>query len=333
MVLGVGSGIWGAATLALPVATTAVSLFLMRFLFGIGHSVRFPSQASSLHRWFAPEQRALALGICFSGGQVGLAVGSMVSAFLLHQFGWQAVFYGIGGASLLFSLLWLALYPDKTVGLTAPGHFAVAQKKVSWGSLLRHPPVWGMAFGQMGYLYAYFFFLTWLPGYLVLERKMTVLRTGLVASLPFWMGMLGTVGGGWLGDYLIRRGFSRTVSRKTMIGSGLLLSTVTVVAAAFTHRTWLAVVLLTLCMGCMRMATGSCNATPIDLAPPHAVGSVTSVQNFIGTFGGLLAAIVTGYIVQATGSFVAALVVAGGMALMGAFCYVFLVRRFEPLDI
>ena len=189
-----------------------------------------------------------------------------------------------------------------------------------------------MAFGQMGYLYAFFFFVSWLPGYLVLERGMTVLRTGIVASLPFWAGMLGTLGGGWLGDYLIRRGVSVTASRKTMIGSGMAAATVLVITAAFIEQTWLAVTLLTLSVGCLRLTTGSVNSIAIDLAPRSMVGSLTSIQNFFGHTGGLLAPIVTGFIVEATGSFVGALVAAGGMALFSGICYVFVLGKVETLQ-
>src|SRR5437879_4409093 len=138
----------------------------------------------------------------------------------------------------------------------------------------------------MGYLYAYFFFVSWLPGYLVLERKMTLLQSCIASALPFWAGLLGTLGGGWLGDYLIQRGVTMTVSRKSIIGAGLAASTVLVVAAAYVDRSWLAVTLLTLSVGSLRLATGSVNSLPIDLAPPAAVGSLTSIQNFFANVGG-----------------------------------------------
>ncbi len=337
IVLGVGSTIWGLATLALPLAAGVVSLFLLRALFGFGHCVRFPSQASAIARWFHPNQRATALGLCFSGGQVGLATGTMIAAFVLDRLGWQWVFYFMGSASLVFTLVWLVLYPEKKIGLQAA--VQVDEEKgsevprIRWASLFTHRSVWGIVFGQMGYLYAYFFFITWLPSYLILEREMTVLETGIVASLPFWMGLVGTLTGGWVGDYLIRRGFSRTASRKTMIGVGLTLVTITMVAAAFATQTWLAVTLLTLCMGSMRLITASANSAPLDLAPPTVVASLTSIQNTIGTVSSMLVAIITGYIVGTTGSFVLALLVAGAMALGGALSYVFLVKSFEPLPI
>jgi sugar phosphate permease len=181
----------------------------------------------------------------------------------------------------------------------------------------------------MGYLYAYFFFVSWLPGYLVLERKMTVLQSGIASALPFWAGILGTLGGGWLGDNLIQRGVTTAVSRKSIIGAGLIASTVLVVAAAYVAQSWLAVTLLTLCVASLRVTTGSVNSLPIDLAPPAAVASLTSIQNVFGSIGGLLAPIVTGRIVTVTGSFVISLLVAGGMALFGAISYLFIMGKLQ----
>jgi MFS family permease len=322
VVMGSGSVVWGVSTIALPVATTATSLFLLRMIFGFGHSMLIPAGASAISRRFNVKERTRAVAIAFTGNQVGLAAGATVAAFLLAHLGWQAVFYGVGGASLLFTLAWFAFYPDQRIGRLAAPSGGI--RRISWLSLLRHRSTWGIAFGQMGYLYAYFFFVSWLPGYLVLERKMTLLESGIAAALPFWVGMLGTLGGGWLGDHLIQRGVTTTVSRKSIIGAGLMTATVLVVVAAYTAQSWLAVALLTLCVASLRLTTGSVNSLPIDLAPPAAVASLTSIQNVFGSIGGLLAPIVTGRIVTLTGSFVTSLLVAGGMALFGAISYLFI---------
>jgi ACS family D-galactonate transporter-like MFS transporter len=333
IVLGLGSGIWGLTTVALPIFSTVAALFLMRAFFGVGQSMLIPATAAAVSRWFGPRDRATAIGVAYSGNQVGLAVGATIAAFILAHLGWRAVFYSLGGGSLLFTLAWFCFYPDKQRGgrASAPPDAAKQRlpKDFSWGSLFRFRSTWGIAFGQMGYLYAFYFFVTWLPGYLVLERKMTILQSGLIGSLPFLAGLLGTLGGGWLGDYLIRHGVSPTVSRKSIIGTGLTAATVTVIAAAFTERTLVAVTLLILCMGCIRFVTASVHSLPIDLAPPSLVGSLASIQNFSANVGGLLAPIVTGYIISSSGSFVWALVAAGGMALSGAISYVFIMGNLQ----
>jgi ACS family D-galactonate transporter-like MFS transporter len=328
IVMGLGSVVWGVSTVALPIASAATSLFLLRMIFGFGHSMLLSAGASAISRGFSVKERTRVVAIAFAGNQVGLAICATVAAFILAHLGWQAVFYCIGGASLLLSLAWFGLYPDKRIGRQAAGT-GNRPRQISWFSLFRYRSTWGIAFGQMGYLYAYFFFVSWLPGYLVLERKMTLLQSGIASALPFWAGLLGTLGGGWLGDYLIQRGVKTTVSRKSIIGVGLTASTVLVVAAAYVERSWLAVTLLTLSVGSLRLATGSVNSLPIDLAPPAAVASLTSIQNFFANAAGLLAPIVTGRIVDVTGSFVLALVVAGGMALFGAISYVFIMGNVE----
>jgi MFS family permease len=321
IVMGAGSVVWGVSTIALPLAGTAVSLFLVRAIFGLGHTMLIPAGASAISRGFSVQERTRAVAIAFTGNQVGLAICATVAAYLLAHLGWQAVFYCIGGASLLFTVAWFGLYPDRRIGRRAG---AENIRRVSWLSLLRYRSTWGIAFGQMGYLYAYFFFLSWLPGYLVLERKMTLLQSGIAAALPFWAGILGTLGGGWLGDYLIQHGMTTVKSRKSIIGAGLIAATILVVVAAFVAQSWLAVTLLTLCVASLRLTTGSVNSLPIDLAPPGAVASLTSIQNVFGSVGGLLAPIVTGAIVTATGSFVISLLAAGGMALFGAISYLFI---------
>src|SRR5262249_42247439 len=331
IVLGIGSLVWGVSTVALPISTAAVPLFLMRLVFGLGQTTLIPAGALVVSRRFGMQERARVIAIAFAGNQVGVAIGATAAAFILASLGWQAVFYCIGGASLLLSLVWFSLYPDKQVGRPPAANSARgdAAQRNRWVSLFRYRSTWGIAFGQMGYLYAYSFFVSWLPGYLMLERKMTLLKSGVVSALPFWAGLLGTLGGGWLGDHLIQRGVSTTISRKSIIGAGLSVSTVLVITAAYVQQSWLAVTLLTLCVGFLRLATGSVNSFPIDLAPLPMVGALTGVQNFFGSIGALLAPIITGYIVNATGSFAGSFVVAGGMALFGAVSYLFVVGSLE----
>jgi ACS family D-galactonate transporter-like MFS transporter len=327
IVLGLGSLAWGLFTIALPISTSALSLFLIRLLFGFAQTPLIPAGSIAVSRGFGIHERARVIAIAFSGNQVGLAVAATVAAFILAGWGWQAVFYCLGGASLLLTVAWFQYYPDKAIGSPQTTH---KKQPGSWSSLFRYRSTWGIAFGQMGYLYAYFFFVSWLPGYLILERKMTLLQSGIAAAFPFWVGLFGTLGGGWLADYLIQHGVSTTLSRKTIIAGALLASTIFMITAVYVEQRWLSVTLLSLCIGFLRLATGSINSLSIDLAPRLMVGSLTSIQNFFGNIGGLLAPIVTGYLVTATGSFGLSFIVAGAMALFGAVSYVLIVGEIGP---
>ncbi len=329
MVMGLGATAWSLSTIALPLAgATAVSLFSLRALFGIGHSMIIPAQAVSISKWFRSRQRSSALGFSFTGTLVGIAIGTTICAFLLDRLGWQSIFYWVGAANLLYALFWFFFYPDRTLGRQEKlDPEKTEADRVSMVSLLHYRSAWGLALGQFGSLYAYYVFVGWLPSYLVMERGMSILRTGIVGSLPFWMGMIGSIGGGWLGDHLIRRGIYPTVARKAVVATGLMSATLLVIAAAYTPQTWLAVALLSLCMGTLKVTTGSAQSMPIDLAPSTSVASLVSLQNFGGNIGGLLAPIVTGYIFASTGSFSGALLTAGGVMTFGAFSYVFIVGR------
>ena len=337
LAMGLGSIVWGLSTLALPLAGTVAGLFVMRLVFGLGQGILIPSTAASVSRLFTPDERTRALAVAFSGNQVGLAAGAGVATFILVWLGWEAIFYFLGGVSLLLTLAWFLFYPDKRVGRNektqASGTDAEATQRFRWRSLFRFRSTGGLALGQFGYLYSYFFFIAWLPSYLVLERNMTDLRSGFSSALVFMVGMLGTLGGGWLGDYLLKRGMDRTRCRKTIIGGGLAISFVLVVSAAYVVETEVAVALLAAGVGFMRLATGSVHSLPIELAPKQIVASLASVQNFAGNVGGLLAPILSGYLVQQTGSFESSVMVAGVMALLGAVGFVFLVGELKVFEL
>ena len=298
------------------------SLFSIRLLFGLGHSMLIAATAASISREFGNKERARAVAFAYSGNQVGLAAGATVAAFILVRSGWQAVFYWMGGSSLVLSAAWFFFYPDKRIGARTSQPNARSRGS-SWLDFFRHRSTWGIALGQLGYLYALGVFVSWLPGYLVLERKMTLLKSGVVSAIPFWVGLLATLAGGWLGDYLVKRGVTTTRSRKGIIGTGLTAATLFVSSAAFVKQDWLAVTLLTLCVGCIRLTTGISQLSSDRSGGPRAVGTLSSIQNFFGNIGAVLAPIVTGYLVNSTGSFTIALVVAGGLALFGAAAYVF----------
>ncbi len=75
----------------------------------------------------------------------------------------------------------------------------------------------GVFFGQYFINTITWFFLTWFPIYLVQEKGMSILKVGLVASIPALCGFAGGVLGGVFSDYLIKRGLSLTLARKLPI--------------------------------------------------------------------------------------------------------------------
>ena len=192
---------------------------------------------------------------------------------------------------------------------------------IRWITLLKYRTTWGAMLGNFGYLYVYFVFASWLPGYLVLQRKMSILRSGFVAMLPFLVGVAATISGGYISDWMVRRGARVTVARKVLSCGGLCLATVFTLLGAYSTSTWPAVTYLTLAVAGFSLATGSIQTMMVDIAPPHYVASLVSMQNFLGNIGGAFAPMVTGILLARTKSFTVPLIVTAAVSLFAAVCY------------
>ena len=318
-----GVGFWSLATALCSTSTAFVPLAFFRALVGIGEAPMIPSGSRVIRETFPQKQRAFAVGTFFAGNKIGLTLGIPFASIVLVNWGFQWVFYTTGSLGLLWLALWFLVYRAPPREVEKPTQ---AQAQIRWSTLLRYRTTWGVMLGQAGYLYIYYVFATWLPGYLVLQRGMSVLATGFVGMLPFLIGTICVVLGGWAGDRLIARGWRVTIVRKGFGVGGLLGATIFTIAGAYSEDTVLAVTLLTLSVASFSFSTAALNSMPIDVAPPHIVSSLVSLQNFGGNVGGSFAPVVTGLLISSSSDFTLPLLVAAGVALVfGCGSYAFIV--------
>jgi ACS family D-galactonate transporter-like MFS transporter len=321
---GTGASLWSLGTLLTGVTTAFVPLMLFRALVGIGEGPMIPAGQRVIRESFPAAERTSAVGAFFAGNKVGLALGIPFAAVILHGLGLPWVFYLTG----LLGIIWVALF--LSVYRNVEGAAAQAHEPIVWWPLLRYRTTWGMMLGNAGYLYIYYVFATWLPGYLVLDRHMSVLNSGFVGSLPFIVGVIVTVFGGWVCDRLVERGIRITLVRKSVIVAGLVFATIFTLCAAFAVGDVLAVACLTLAVAGFSFSTAALQAIPVDIAPPKLVGSLAALHNFGGNVGGSFAPIVTGVLVTMSGSFVLPLVVTAGVALvLGCVPIIFLIGNID----
>ena len=180
--------------------------------------------------------------------------------------------------------------------------------------------------GQAGYLYIYYVFATWLPGYLVLQRGMSVLTTGFVGMLPFLVGTICVILGGWAGDRLIAAGRRVTLVRKGFAVGGLFGATVFTIAGAYTPDTTPGGRFSHAFGGERQLLDGGGELHADRRGAAHIVSSLVSLQNFGGNVGGSFAPLVTGLLISASGDFTIPLLVAAGVALVfGCGSYGFIV--------
>jgi MFS family permease len=308
-----GVGTWSLATALCSLTQAFAPLAAFLALLGVGESTMIPSGSRVIRETFAKKDRAVAVGTFFAGNKIGLTLGVILASVLYRYFGWPAVFLVTGGLGFLWVASWVALYraPPENRGRAEP-----AGPQIRWATLLRYRTTWGIMLGQAGYLYIYYVFATWLPGYLVLQRGMGVLQTGVVGMLPFLIGTICVVLGGWAGDRLIAAGARVTLVRKGFGVGGLLCATLFTILGAYSQDTALAVVFLTLSVAGFSFSTAAVNAMPIDVAPPHIVSSLVSLQNFGGNVGGSFAPLVTGLLIAGAHDFRLPLLVAASVALV-----------------
>ncbi len=163
-----------------------------------------PAGQRVIRESFPANERTRAVGAFFGGNKVGLALGIPFSAVVYQTLGLPWVFYLTG----LLAIIWLALF----LAVYRTGGAPMTSERIDWTQLLRYRTRWGMMLGNAGYLYMYYVFATWLPGYLVLQRHLSFLNSGFIGTLPFIVGFFVTIFGGWLCDVLLARGVRRTTS-------------------------------------------------------------------------------------------------------------------------
>jgi cyanate permease len=230
--------------------------------------------------------------------------------------------------SLLWVVLWCFTYEEIKEQREAAG--AVA--KIPWMELIRNRTVLGLVCCKFFQDYLFYLFVTWLPAYLIMGRGFTIMKMGWYASIPWIAGFVAQPIAGAGSDWLIRRGVSITISRKSFI-IVLQLAAASVVAAGYVADVMTAVWLLTMSVACESASTSLLWATCTDVAPPFAAGSLAGIMNTAGALAGILAPTVTGFLVRVTGGFQQALLIGSCMVVLAAFSMWFVVGELKPIPI
>ena len=310
----------------MPVAWAVVTLFTLRFLVGFAEAPSFPGNARIVAAWFPTAERGTASAIFNSAQYFATALFAPIMGWIVFSFGWEHVFVVMGVLGILFSFVWLrTIYNPKQ-------HPRISQSELEHieqnGGLVDMDQKRGNDGPKWGYIKQ---LLTWFPVYLVQERGMTILKAGVIASLPAICGFIGGVLGGVLSDWLLRRGNSLTFSRKLPIVCGLLLST-TMVFCNYVDAEWMVVGFMTLAF--FGKGIGALGwAVVADTSPKQIAGLSGGLFNTFGNIASITTPIVIGYIISATGSFKWALVYVGANALVAVFSYLVIVGPIKRIEL
>jgi len=274
---------------------------------------------------FSRSDRGLAAGLMNCGTRAGLALGAPLIAYLVQSFGWHSAFFVLGFGSLLWLIPWLAVFP---AGVGSRRTTPVQSLSEMFRTLDRN--LLGMCLGNVCFSYYWYLLVTWLPDYLVESRHMTLQQAGAYTMIPFLVFSVSEPLGGWIADRFVARGSSERRARKAVITAAFLTSTMLLVAGRTAGDT--AAVLLIGSASLVGLSTGNIYSLLASIAPEGAVGTWMGIANFSGNLSGIVAPIVTGLLIQSTGSHYPGFVVAVVVLHLGLPAYWWMVGdRKQPV--
>ncbi|MCR8717847.1 MFS transporter [Pseudomonas syringae] len=338
------------------ISTAIVALFMLRFLVGLAEAPSFPGNARIVAAWFPTAERGTASAIFNSAQYFATVLFAPLMGWIVYTYGWKHVFVVMGAVGIVFSMIWMkVIYGPRNHPMINEAEFEhissngalvdldqdkgkgkekAASSGPKWDyirQLLTNRMMLGIYLSQYCINGITYFFLTWFPVYLVQERGMTILKAGIIASLPAICGFIGGVLGGVISDYLLRKGHSLTFARKAPIIGGLLLST-SIVTCNYVDVEWVVVGFMALAffgkgVGALGWAVMS------DVSPKQIAGLSGGLFNTFGNVASITTPIVIGYIISSTGSFKWALVFVGANALLAVISYIFIVGEIKRVEL
>jgi MFS transporter, ACS family, glucarate transporter len=298
---------WSAFTMLTGAAQSLRSLVAIRFLFGAGEAGAFPNIIRSFARWFPLRERGRASGVMFLGSRLGGMLSAPIALLLIARLGWRLSFVVFGAIGLAWAAAWAGWYRDRP-----SDHPAVNAEELAWieqdggtsdapapatpwRALLSSRSVWAICGMYAAYGYGLYFYLTWLPTYLITELGFSALGGGFFASLPFLLAGIADVIGGWLTDRLARH--SLRAARCGLGFAAFMTSAGLLFATTLASPPAVKAALLALALGSADLALSAAWAAPLDVAAAHA-GVITGLMNTFGNLGGLAAPWVVGWSVD-----------------------------------
>lgn len=331
--------IWSLAGMGHALAASAFGFMVARFFLGIGEAANFPAAIKTVAEWFPKNERALATGIFNAGTNVGAIIAPITALTLSAAFGWQSAFIFTGAAGFIWLIFWWWLYqrPEEHPRLSAEefklmrsGEVEEAKQKTPWLPLLKYRQLWAFSFGKMLTDPVWWFYLFWMAKFL--DKNYGVKGTDLIPFLTtvYLIADVGSIGGGWLSSWLIKRGWSVNWARKTtmLIFAAMMPM---VIVAYYAKSPWTAAILVGIAAGAHQGWSANLFTITADMFPRRAVGSVVGIGSCIGAIGGILLPLYAGKVLDANPNYYLPMFVIAGTAYLVAWMIIhLLVPRLEP---
>jgi ACS family hexuronate transporter-like MFS transporter len=331
---------WSLAAMGHALAGSAFGFGIWRGLLGFGEGGNFPTAIKTVAEWFPRQERAFATGLFNSGTNVGAILAPLIVPWVAINWGWQWAFILTGSLGFLWLVLWLPLYrrPEDHPRLSKQELAYIrsdppeSQARVPWIRLFPHRQTWAFVLGKFMTDPIWWFYLFWLPKFLNTNYGLTLDRIGPPLVVIYLVSDAGSIAGGWLSSFLIRRGWSVNAARKTT----MLICALCVVPIMFAWKAsemWVAVGFIALATAAHQAWSANIFTIASDMFPRQAVGSVVGLGGMGGAIGGMYMATAAGLLLQWTGSYHALFIVAGSAYLAALVVVHCLAPRLKPVTL
>ena len=331
---------WSVFTAATGWVWSFSSLVTTRFLFGAGEAGCFPNLAKAFNRWLPTTERSRAQGILWMSARWGGAAAPLLVFGCLQFVDWRMTFGLFGVLGIIWAVLFHRWYRDNPrehpsvnaaeAALLPAEPPAAEAGAVPWGKFLRSRTVWCLCGQYAALSYAWYFFITWFPTYLLKARGFDVKQSALLAGTPLLLGGCGAFVAGLITPALAQRLGSVRRARCGIGAVALTLAAVLLVGSTFIANPYAAVAVIALVSFCNDLTLPGAWTACMDVGG-RAVGTLGGAMNMLGNFGGFLSPIVIGYLVQRTNSWTLAFYVTGAVYLLGAVFWL-LIDPVTPLE-
>lgn len=295
--------LWCLAMAATGLMTTLTGLIAMRLVVGAAEAVVVPATWSWIRRNFQEGQSGTAVGIFMVGTKVGPAIGTPLAAWVILAFDWKTMFLLLGLAGLVWLVPWLLAVADDMPKGRCQAAAVRGPSAVPMRNILRSPVVWGTLVVNFYYNYFTFYCVTWMPAYSVEQRGLPLQQMGLYSFFSFAGIAVVALAAGWAADQLIKRGRNPVLVREAFTIAGFLFAS-TVVLGAYAQSVGAALFWNVASLSGLGLATANSLALcRLTLIPASVVGLVTGFQQVVTGLAGIVAPILSGWLLFVSGSY------------------------------
>lgn len=290
--------VWSLAAMAHALAKTTFGFGVARAILGLGEAGNFPAAIKSVAEWFPKKERALATGIFNSGANIGAVAAPIAVPWILGMYGWQEAFIITGAIGFVWLIFWWKYYeiPARQMRLGKEEFDLIhsdeadendTRPKLSWAKLLTYKQTWAFVIGKFLTDPIWWFFLFWLPSYFASAFQIDFKKPSVHLAIVYTATTLGSIGGGYLSGWLIRKGITPFKARRIAMLI-FALCVVPIVFAQFTNNVWVAVALISVAAASHQAWSANIFTTVSDSFPKSSVSSVVGIGGMAGSSGGIL---------------------------------------------